>query len=78
MHYRVTLALLMVWPFILTVSKFKNLNNKFVALYLNVQAMKLTRSLMNPEFFTSGHKSPRLQKAYSAAKSARFEHGESP
>jgi len=44
----------------------------------NVQAMKLTRSLMNPEFFTSGHKSPRLQKAYSAARSARFEHGESP
>jgi hypothetical protein len=44
----------------------------------DVKAMQLTRDLMNPEFFTSGHKSPRLQEAYSAARSARFEHGESP
>jgi hypothetical protein len=41
-------------------------------------SLDLTKDLMNPEFFTSGHKSPRLQKSYSAARSARFEHGESP
>jgi hypothetical protein len=41
-------------------------------------SLALTKDLMNPEFFTSGHKSPRLQQAYSAARSARFEHGESP
>jgi len=44
----------------------------------DLKAMKLTKDLMNLEFFTSGHKSPRLHKAYSAARSARFEHGESP
>jgi len=43
-----------------------------------VKAMELTKSLMNPEFFTSGHKSPKLQEAYNAARSARFEHGQSP
>jgi hypothetical protein len=41
-------------------------------------ALALAKDLMNPEFFASGHKSRRLQKAYSAARSARFEHGESP
>jgi hypothetical protein len=40
--------------------------------------LDLAKDLMNPEFFASGHKSPRLQQAYSAARSARFEHGESP
>ncbi len=45
---------------------------------LNFKAMKMTKDLMNPEFFASGHKSPRLQKAYSAARAARFEHGQSP
>jgi len=45
---------------------------------LNLKAMKITKDLMNPEFFSSGHKSPRLQKAYSKARSARFEHGQSP
>jgi hypothetical protein len=44
----------------------------------DLKAMNLTKDLMNLEFFTSGHKSPRLQKAYNIAKSARFEHGESP
>lgn len=44
----------------------------------NVKAMELTKGLMNPEFFASGHKSPKLQEAYNAARSARFEHGESP
>jgi len=44
----------------------------------DLKAMNLTKDLMNLGFFASGHKSPRLQKAYSAAKSARFEHGESP
>jgi hypothetical protein len=44
----------------------------------DLKAMNFTKDLMNLEFFASGHKSPRLQKAYSAARSARFEHGESP
>jgi hypothetical protein len=44
----------------------------------DLKAKNLTKDLMNLEFFSSGHKSPRLQKAYSAARSARFEHGESP
>jgi hypothetical protein len=44
----------------------------------NAKAVELTKGLMNPEFFTSGHKSPRLREAYSAARSARFEHGQSP
>lgn len=35
---------------------------------LNVEAMKLTKSLMNPEFLASGHKSPKLQGAYDAAR----------
>jgi hypothetical protein len=43
----------------------------------DVKAMKLTKDLMNPEFFASGHKSPKLQEAYNAARSARFEHGHS-
>ncbi len=44
----------------------------------DLKAMNLTKDLMNLEFFASRHKSPELQKTYSAAKSARFEHGESP
>ena len=44
----------------------------------NLKAIQLIKDLINPEFFTSGHKSPRLQKAYNKARSARFEHGESP
>ncbi len=37
-----------------------------------------TKGLLNSGFFASGHKSPKLQEAYSAARSARFEHGQSP
>ena len=44
----------------------------------SIKAMALTKDLMNPEFFASGHKSPRLREAYTEARSARFEHGESP
>jgi hypothetical protein len=44
----------------------------------NLKAIQLIKDLINPEFFTSGHKTPKLQAAYSAARSARFEHGESP
>jgi hypothetical protein len=44
----------------------------------DLKAMKMTKDLMNPEFFTSGHKSPKLQAAYEAARSARFEHRQSP
>jgi hypothetical protein len=44
----------------------------------NLKSIQLIKDLINPEFFTSGHKTPKLQAAYSAARSARFEHGESP
>jgi len=44
----------------------------------DLKAMNLTKGLINPEFFTSGHKSPKLQEAYNAARSARFEHGQAP
>ena len=37
-----------------------------------------TRGIINEEFFASGHKSVSLQNAYKAAKSARFEKGETP
>jgi hypothetical protein len=37
-----------------------------------------TTRLMNQEFFCSGHRSLKLEEAYDAARSARFEHGESP
>lgn len=37
-----------------------------------------TRGLINPEFFTSGHKTAKLKGAYNAARAARFEHGQSP
>jgi hypothetical protein len=36
-------------------------------------AEKLTHDLLNPAFFKAGHKSPDLQEAYRAARSARFE-----
>jgi hypothetical protein len=45
---------------------------------VGTKALGLSKDLMNPEFFASGHKSPRLQQAYREARSARFEHGESP
>jgi hypothetical protein len=45
---------------------------------VSLKAVELAKGLLNPEFFTSGHKSPKLKEAYSAARSARFEHGESP
>jgi hypothetical protein len=38
----------------------------------------LAQEVLNLEFFTSGHKTPALQNAYDAARSARFEHGASP
>jgi hypothetical protein len=44
----------------------------------NVQTMKLASSLINSEFFTSGHSTPKLQHAYNAARSARFEPRQSP
>lgn len=34
MHYRVTLSILLVWPFIMTIVKYKKLNNKYMAVYL--------------------------------------------
>ena len=44
----------------------------------DLKAMNLTKDLMNLEFFTTGHKSPRLREAYTKARSARWGHGESP
>lgn len=38
----------------------------------------LVKEVLNLEFFTNGHKTPDLQNAYEAARSARFEHGETP
>ncbi len=38
------------------------------------EANKPTKGLMNRAFFTSGHKTAKLQEAYEAARSARFEH----
>jgi hypothetical protein len=45
---------------------------------LSEAAGEVGRRLVNTELFRSGQKSPRLQEAYKAAKSARFEHGQSP
>lgn len=39
---------------------------------------RLVQEALNLEFFTTGHKTPALQKAYDAARSARFEHGAAP
>lgn len=36
------------------------------------------KGLINKEFFTTGHKSSKLRGAYNAARSARFEYGQSP
>lgn len=38
MHYRITLAPLLAWATIMTVSRFKKLNNKYIALYLVICA----------------------------------------
>lgn len=38
------------------------------------KAYEATKGLMNQPFFTSGHKARKLQEAYEAARSARFEH----
>jgi hypothetical protein len=44
----------------------------------DLKALNLTKDLMNLDFFSSGHKSPRLREAYRAARSAKWGHGESP
>ncbi len=38
------------------------------------KAYDVTKRLLNRAFFTSGHSTPKLQEAYEAARSARFEH----
>jgi hypothetical protein len=38
----------------------------------------LVQEVLNLDFFTNGHKTPALQNAYEAARSARFEHGAAP
>ncbi len=38
------------------------------------EVYEVIKRLINPEFFASGHKGPKLQEAYEAARSARFEH----
>lgn len=55
MHYRVSLALLLVWPTIMTITKFKKgkLNNKYMALYLLLWAFILQYHLHLPlSYFT--------------------------
>lgn len=47
-HYRVTLALLLIWPVIITLAKFKRLNNKFIAVYLILCALFLQYYLHLP------------------------------
>ncbi len=38
-HYRVTLALFLAWPTIIAVSKYRKLNNKYIAIYLLITAL---------------------------------------
>jgi len=41
------------------------------------RGFELLPKLFNEEYFTSGHKSRIFREAYTAARSARFEHGQS-
>ena len=45
---------------------------------LSEAARKVGIAVVNEDVFRSAHRSHSLQEAYSAARSARFEHGESP
>ena len=38
----------------------------------------LVQEVLNLDFFSTGHKTPALQNAYGAARSARFGHGATP
>ena len=48
LHYRVSSALLLVWPTILIIGKFKKLNNKYLALYILFFAALTTYMLHAP------------------------------
>jgi len=48
MHYRVTLSILLIWPTILAISKFRFLNKKILALYILFFAVWLTYLLHAP------------------------------
>lgn len=48
MHYRVTLAVLLVWPTILVISRYKRLNTKWMAVYLLACALFLQYHLHLP------------------------------
>ena len=53
LHYRVTLAVFLIWPAILAVSKFKKLNNKYLALYVLFFAFLVTYLLHSPLTYLS-------------------------
>lgn len=48
LHYRVTLSLLLVWPTILVISKFRRLNSIYIAMYIIVAALVLQYILHLP------------------------------
>ena len=47
-HYRVTLAIFLIWPTILGIEKFKKLNNKYLAFYILFWAALFTYILHTP------------------------------
>jgi hypothetical protein len=53
LHYRVTDALLLVWPTILAVGKYKNLNNKYLSIYILFFAFLTTYMLHAPLTYLS-------------------------
>jgi uncharacterized membrane protein len=53
LHYRVTDALLLIWPLILVIAKFKKLNNKYLALYILLFSFLVTYMLHSPLTYLS-------------------------
>jgi len=53
LHYRVTSAILLIWPAILVIGKFKKLNNKYLALYVLFFAFLVTYLLHSPLTYLS-------------------------
>jgi uncharacterized membrane protein len=53
LHYRVTDALLLTWPLILVIAKFKRLNTKYFALYILLFSFLVTYLLHSPLTYLS-------------------------
>lgn len=53
LHYRSVDALLLVWPTILVIAKYKKLNNKYLAVYLLIFTMLITYVLHSPLTYLS-------------------------